>query len=413
MTITRSPWQKAVWADQHRYKVINCGRRAGKSTISAIKLLHYATENAGSVVWYVAPTYKQAKNIMWDMLSELIPKQIIRKKNETELTIILVNASKISLKGAETPDSLRGVHIDLAVFDEVAFFDGWDTVWHVMRPTLIDSKAECWFISTPNGFNHFKDMADKQDEDWKYFHYTSYDNPFLDKDELDKTRGEMDEDSFAQEMLGEFRKMSGLIYKEFNRKIHMVDVDPTKFTSDWTFTRALDFGFAHKTALGYFAINPTGDQIIMYDGIYMSRFVTRDISEAIKIKDAHRLISNPVADCESPLQIEELAQEGIHFNPIVKGTDSVKLGITKVASLLRIRPDTGKPTLTFNRSLNWVADEMERYRWMENKTSQAIKESPLKRDDDAMDMIRYFAMSYNQGKEEPEYKPYNPNPWRI
>jgi phage terminase large subunit len=255
-------------------------------------------------------------------------------------------------------------------------------------------------------------MADKVDPDWQYFHFTTYDNPFLDRQEIDQTKNEMDSDSFAQEMLGEFRKMSGLIYKEFDRRVHMVEVNPTRFNSNWTFTRALDFGFAHKTAIGWFAISPTGDEIIMYDGLYMPRFVTHDIAEAVKIKDANRLITEPVADCESPLQIEELSREGVYFNPIVKGKDSVQLGIQKVASLLRIRPDTGKPTLTFNNTLTWVADELERYRWVENKTTSAIKEVPLKRDDDAADMIRYFAMHYQKQKQQP-VPTYDPSPWRI
>lgn len=412
MKIVRSDWQKQVWGDKHRYKVINCGRRAGKSTLSAIKVLHFATENDKSIIWYVAPTYKQAKSIMWEMLVELIPSQIIEKKNETELTITLINGSRILLKGSEDPDKLRGVRIDLAVFDEVAFIEKWGEVWKVMRPTLIDSKAECWFISTPNGFNHFKDMSEKIDQDWQYFHFTTYDNPFLDRIEIDKSRFEMDEDSFAQEMMGEFRKMVGLIYKEFNRDLHMVDIDPNRFTSDWTFTRALDFGFAHKTAIGWFAINPTGTEIYMYDGLYQPRFVTRDIADAIKIKDANKMIINPVADSESPLQIEELAREGINFTPIEKGADSVKLGITKVASLLRVRPDTGKPTLMFNKHLTWIADEFEKYRWVENHTTNVIKEVPLKRDDDGMDMVRYFAMNYK--KQNDSYVPlYQPKKWSI
>jgi len=404
-----SQWQSDVWQNSTRYSVINCGRRSGKSTLAVYKLLEFVTENPQTIVWYIAPTYKQAKSIMWSMLTDVVPTEAIAKKNETELSIRLKNGSEIHLKGADNPDSLRGVRIDFAIFDEVAFFEKWVEVWKVIRPTLMDSQASVWFISTPNGFNHFKDLAERTGEDWKYFHFTTYDNPHIPVFEIEQSKLEMDEDSFAQEMMGEFRKMSGLIYKEFSRDIHMVDVPAI---TNWTITRALDFGFAHKTALIYFAINSTGSEIYGFDGLYETRFVSKDISDAIKIKDAGRHITNPIADSESPLQIEELARENVMFKPVKKDKDSVVTGIKKVASLLRVRADTGKPTLMFDKSLTWIADEFEKYRWIENTFSNVIREVPRKREDDAMDAIRYFAMNY-RAEQEPILSTYKKDKWRI
>lgn len=404
-----SQWQSDVWQNSTRYSVINCGRRSGKSTLAVYKLLEFVTKNPQTIVWYIAPTYKQAKSIMWSMLTDVVPTEAITKKNETELSIRLKNGSEIHLKGADNPDSLRGVRIDFAIFDEVAFFEKWVEVWKVIRPTLMDSQASVWFISTPNGFNHFKDLAERTGEDWKYFHFTTYDNPHIPVFEIEQSKLEMDEDSFAQEMMGEFRKMSGLIYKEFSRDIHMVDVPAI---TNWTITRALDFGFAHKTALIYFAINSTGSEIYGFDGLYESRFVSKDISDAIKIKDAGRHITNPIADSESPLQIEELARENVMFKPVKKDKDSVVTGIKKVASLLRVRADNGKPTLMFDKSLTWIADEFEKYRWIENTFSNVIREVPRKREDDAMDAIRYFAMNYRT-EQEPLLSTYKIDKWRI
>lgn len=404
MTIHLSNWQTRVIDDTHRFKVINCGRRAGKSFLVAIKLLDFASNNPKSISWYVSPNYKQSKSIMWTMLRDIIPQYGISKTNETELKIELKNGSQILLKGAEDPDSLRGVRIDFCVFDEVAFIERWNEVWKVIRPTLIDSKAACWFISTPNGFNHFKEMYENvakdgkpvfAPSDWISYHYTSYDNPYIDRVELESARSTTDEDSFAQEYMGEFRKMSGLIYKEFNRDTHMVEIPPLDY--NYSFTRALDFGFAHKTALIYFAINSTGDAIYAYDGLYQTQMVIPQVGEVIKVKDAGRVINNPVADSARPDAIEELNRMGVAFNPVEKSADSVTTGIVKVAELLKVRADTGKPTLMFNKNLTWIADEFERYRWMENKSADnAVKEVPNKVNDDAMDAIRYFAMSYKK-----------------
>jgi PBSX family phage terminase large subunit len=418
MEINLSEWQDSVLFDDHRYKVLNIGRRGGKSTIAAVKMLQFASdykEKKQGNVWYIAPNYKQAKTIMWQMLMDITPKHRIISKNEVDLSLTLDTGVQISLKGAQDPDTLRGNRIDLCIFDECAFMDKWDTVWHVIRPTLIDSKAEAWFISTPNGFNHFhdiyslKDVEEKDKDLWRTYHYTTYDNPYLDKEEIDQSKRQMTEDAFAQEYMGEFRKMSGLIYKEFNRDIHMVDIPDL---TSYTFTRALDFGFAHKTALIYFAISPTGDRMYAYDGLYESGFTIPQIGEAVMIKDAGKIITNPVADSAQPASIEELNRMGVNFMGVDKEKDSVKNGIVRVAELLRIRNDTGLPTLMFNKSLGWIADEFERYRWVENKSADdSIKEVPYKVNDDAMDCIRYFAMHFQ--KQQQNVPKYNPRKWSI
>jgi PBSX family phage terminase large subunit len=407
-TINLLEWQSQVRKDKHRFKVINCGRRAGKSYLVSIELLKFASEHDNVDCWYISPTYKQSKAIMWEMLMDLIPQEIIARSNEQNLVIELINKSKIFLKGGDDPNSLRGVKIDFCVFDETAFFDRWDEVWKVIRPTLVDSKAAVWFISTPDGFNHFKELAENVDRDGKphfkpsdhaYFHFTSYANTFLDVEELEQMKREMDEDSFAQEILGEFRRMAGLIYKEFDRAVHMVEIP--HLGSNYTFTRALDFGFGHKSALIYFAIGTDGI-IYAYDGMYKEGLTEQQIAEIVRIKDAGRYMTNPVADSAQAMNIEQLNQMGCHFSPIEKGPDSVKHGIVKVAELLKIRKDPGKPTLMFNKELTWIADEFEKYRWMENRSGGEIKEVPLKRDDDAMDAIRYFAMNYKNFGEADE-----------
>jgi hypothetical protein len=221
---------------------------------------------------------------------------------------------------------------------------------------------------------------------------------------------EMDLDAFAQEILGEFRKLRGLIYKEFNREVHMVDVP--NLDSNWTYTRALDFGFAHKSALVYFAISPDQKEIYVYDGVYVSGFNEKQLADVVKTKDKGLHITYPVADSSQPMSISELSTHGVVFQPVEKGKDSVKNGIVKVASLLKIRNDTGKPTLMFSKRLNWIADEFERYRWIENKGDHSmLREIPYKVQDDAMDAIRYFAMSWRE--KEKHYRFYDVSKWNV
>jgi hypothetical protein len=120
----------------------------------------------------------------------------------------------------------------------------------------------------------------------------------------------------------------------------MVDVPQLDY--NWTHTRALDFGFAHKSALIYFAISSDGKTIYGYDGLYQTGLVESDIASAIKIKDSGKTITNPVADSAQPMSIAQLQQFGCYFEPVEKGVDSVKNGIVKVAEMLKVRNDTGK-----------------------------------------------------------------------
>jgi len=416
MQLRLSEWQYKVFQDNHRYRVINCGRRAGKTTLSAIEILSFVQQynpekKKKGYVWYIAPTYKMAESIMWETLMEMIPKKMIKKTNLQKLKIETVFNVDILLKGAEDPDKLRGNRIDLCVFDEVAFFRRWKEVWKVVRPTLADSKASVMFISTPNGFNHFKKLSEKKGKNWVYYHFTSYDNPYIEKAEIDQAREEMTEDSFAQEWLGEFRKMEGLIYKEFQRNVHMVKI-PKLDKSEYTFTRSLDFGFGHKSALIYFAIKNDGTEIYAYDGMYKEGLTERQIADIVKVKDSGKYITNPVADSAQPMSIAQLAEYGVFFSPVIKDKDSVVHGIAKVAELLKIRKDTGRPTLMFNEDLDWIANEFERYRWMENKSSDgAIKQVPYKVLDDAVDAARYFAMSYKRPYRIT--KKYDRSKWEI
>jgi len=256
-----SPWQTRVLDDPHRFKVINVGRRAGKTVLCVLKLLIEAGEGKRTC-WYVAPTYKQAKNIAWSLLKEYCPPAFRAQWNETDLTCRLPNGSVIALKGADNPDSLRGVGIDFAVFDEVAFFADWRQAWEALRPVLVDSKAPAWFVSTPNGFNHFYGLYDARlsDPEFESFHYTSYDNPYLDAAELDGLRETMDARSFAQEFLAEFSKPSGTVYAEWD-PAHFT---PCPYDPNLPLHVSFDWGVNDATAMVWVQPGPGGIRVVDY-----------------------------------------------------------------------------------------------------------------------------------------------------
>src|SRR3990167_9269431 len=125
MEVHLSPWQTTVWEDQHRFRVVCAGRRSGKSVLAQLTVIHWATQEKGDY-YIVAPTYRQAKEIHWRGIQGYLPPQLIDSKNETELSITLKNGSRISLKGAENPDALRGVKLRGLVIDEIASIRNWN-----------------------------------------------------------------------------------------------------------------------------------------------------------------------------------------------------------------------------------------------------------------------------------------------
>ncbi len=110
--------QMQVFQSPHRFKVVCAGRRWGKSRLSISTIIRAAAKEKKQRVWYVAPTYQMARQILWDDLQEVLPRKWVRKKNDTTMTIVLKNGSEIALKGADKPDTLRGVALHFVVLDE-------------------------------------------------------------------------------------------------------------------------------------------------------------------------------------------------------------------------------------------------------------------------------------------------------
>ena len=167
-------------------------------------------------VFYVAPTQGQARDIMWQTLMEL-GNPVISGAHINNLQIKLVNGAMISLKGADRPETMRGVSLKFLVMDEYA--DMKPDVWEqILRPALADQKGSAMFIGTPMGRNHFYELYKLaelgDDETYKGWHFTSYDNPILDPDEIDTAKKSMSSYAFRQEFMASFEARGSEMFKE-------------------------------------------------------------------------------------------------------------------------------------------------------------------------------------------------------
>lgn len=216
LNIELLPWQQEVWNDETRFKIVAAGRRTGKSRLAAWMLILRALQTEKGHVFYVAPTQGQARDIMWQTLLEL-GNPVIVNSHINNLQLKLVNGATISLKGADRPETMRGVSLRFLVLDEYADMKP-EVFEQILRPALADQKGDALFIGTPMGRNHFYDLYQYgelgDDPTYKTWHFTSYSNPLLDSEEIDVAKKSMSSYAFRQEFMASFEARGSEMFKE-------------------------------------------------------------------------------------------------------------------------------------------------------------------------------------------------------
>ena len=223
------PWQQEIWNDNTRFKVVAAGRRTGKSRLAAWMLIVEALQSEKGHVWYVAPTQGQARDIMWQVLLEL-GHPVIESSHVNNMQIRLINGSTITLKGADRPETMRGVSLRFVVLDEYA--DMRPQVFEqILRPALADLKGKALFIGTPAGRNHFWEIYqygnEENDGGYKSWHFTSFDNPLLDPQEIELAKSSMSSFAFRQEFMASFEAAQSDLFKDDWIKYGDADDEPT------------------------------------------------------------------------------------------------------------------------------------------------------------------------------------------
>ena len=266
--------QQEIVDDTHRFKVVVAGRRFGKTHLS-IRELAYRARLPDQEVWYCAPTYRQAKQIVWRKLKhKLQDLKWTKRVNESELSILLKNGSTISLKGADNADSLRGVGLDYLVMDEFADIDP-EAWYEVLRPTLADKQGGAMFIGTPKGIgnwaNDLYNMPQDQPEQWSSFQFTTIDGGNVKPEEIEAARKDLDERTFRQEFLATFETYAGRIYYAFNRKDNVIEV--TDYSTDVVYI-GIDFNIDPMSAV---IATRKGDTLYVFDEIRMFSSNTQEL----------------------------------------------------------------------------------------------------------------------------------------
>lgn len=263
LPITLTPVQQAADASPSRFKMLNWGRRVGKTWFEAYTEAKWMLGKPRGKFWYVTKTLNLGREEFWPALLNLLPRDLIAKTDERLLTVRLTNGSTLYIKSGEKEDNLRGRGLDGVVLDEAAFLKErlWD---QIIRPQLGHSKGPALIASSPKKgwFTRlFKEAAKGTDPAWYASHATIYDST-LDPVEIEVIRSKTPDSTWRQEYMAEELANVGQVYDEFcqrniyNPKERFTDV------RQYPCVIGLDWGWAATTGVGWVCISPEGYIVI-------------------------------------------------------------------------------------------------------------------------------------------------------
>lgn len=369
-------YQAQVDQCQARFIYLLCGRRWGKTILLAWKMAR-AIAKPRSTVWYVTSQLKQARDIIWRQLLEILePSKRHFKAVETTLEIHFDNGSIIAIKGAKDPDCRRGPSLDFLAIDECQDFIGQDFMT-IFRPLLTGKQGSCILAGTKRIGSWFLNewlSAEKGEIAHGFpFWFPSTKNPLIPPEEWEMTRKYLQNkgrlDIWENEYVCDPHTRTGndveLKYPEFDHSLHVIA--PFTIPSSYRHFVALDWGMEHPSGAIWAAVSPEG-RVFVYDeyreyGKDMGA-LARDILEKNRGRkiEAYVLDSHCWArESDGKSAALRFMQEGL--KPAIKGLreDKVFTGTSLVKSYFR--PISGEPMIQIFPNCRHLTEELVVLRW--------------------------------------------------
>lgn len=408
----------AAGAD-NRFRVVCAGRRWGKSRSGPHDMFPRMMLNKPTMGWIVAPTYDLGEKefrVFWELLIDKLQVPIDKSKTFNSLRtkdfrITTAWGSSVEVRSAEHPDSLVGEGLDWVIMAEAAKLklSHWEKY---IRPTLSDKRGRAVFVSTPEGFNWFYDLyqrgQSREHKAWWSLRSPTWENSRVfplgaDDPEITEVKETLAPEVFDQEYGALFTSFAGRIYSEFDEGYHVVD--NYKFNPAWKNYVAFDFGFRNPFVCLNIQVDPI-DNVYVWDEYYERNITSPEHARRLKSIIQWRVDGgyyDPAGPDEAG-SLQKVWQDSTDYNnPWLKkvmlepAPNAWEQGIARVKEWLKMRDDgsgTMKPKLFVDRSCHQTLREFNTYRVKEQSESMRDKidpkEEPRKKDDHAMDALRYF-----------------------
>jgi hypothetical protein len=259
--------RKEILGDPSRFKVIVAGRRWGKTVLSLMYLLKDAfRENERR--WFVTPTYRQGKMIVFPILRQMFSSFDNAKLNESEMSVVFDNGAELAVKGADNEHNLRGVELTKCVMDEMAYIK--PHVWEeIIYPMLATTQGEVLFIGTPKGFDIMYDLYSRgqSDKDWRSWQFKTIEGGFVPREEIERAKRTMDGVIFKQEFEASFETTGNRAAYNFSRDTHCTKASELSNSLWW----GIDFNVDYMTAV--LACQYTDSTIHFFDEIRLKNII--------------------------------------------------------------------------------------------------------------------------------------------
>ena len=341
----------------YKYYILNIGRQFGKTMLGINQMLYWAINHKGCNIAWVTPIYKQSKKV-FDEMEKVTKSSGLFEYNRSDLTISGFN-SQIQFFSGERPDNIRGNTFDYLIVDEMAFTR--PELWsEVLSATVLVKGKKVIFISTPKGKNHFYQLSlqPNYDNRYKYFHYSSYDNPMIDAEDLEERKRSLPKHIFEQEYLAKFIDNASGLFKNVDSCV----IKPAERTQK--LFGGLDIGRADDyTVLTILNKN--------YQMVYVQRWRQQEWS---KIIDE---VANKIREYNAEIFVEVNNQGDVFFEMLQnKVYNNVQPYVTTTATKPIMIEDLAvhfenKDIGILNE--NWLVDELNAFTYIYNEKTRRVQ----------------------------------------
>ena len=398
-----------------RFIVACCGRRFGKSFACAREAEVVLTQ-PGKVVWIVAPSYQTSEKIFRQVYENLVIKLGYKPSKYSAKEQFLKfdwdgGSSFIQGKSAEHPSGLIGEGCDLIIIDEASKVPNFKRLWEMyLRPTLSDKKGKCIMISTPDGFSYFYELylQGQNDPNWYSFNSPSWLNNYafpegLDDEDLVEARRTLSKQVYDQEYGAKFTSLSGRVYDDFDRDL---DVGDYAYNPYLPVLLSVDFGFRMPAAI-FFQAYRSGDQqlwhvnivdeIIHEKNLKVTEFAKMITDKKYRITRAYGDPAGYQVQSSVGVGEAELFYQATGLRIFAlrdKASRSIASGISHVRNF--ICSTNGDRRIHIDRKCKGIIQDIETYRYHDEKEGHDLKEIPIKDgiSDHGMDAFRYFFVNH-------------------
>lgn len=322
---TLHPKQELIIKTAKRFNHLRCGRRFGKTTLIE-ELSSISLDGQLVGIWF--PTYKDLSEVWKDLKKTYKP--LIRRKDEQLKQIELITGGLIDFWSMEDPDSGQGRKYHRAIIDEGAkagkLYQAWE---NTIRPTLTDYRGDAYILSRPKGkANGFYKLEEKhkQFDNWAFFHFTTYDNPHISREEIEEARQQLDSITFQQEYMAEYVDANDRPFMySFDEKIH---VRPYESNINLPLLVSFDFNKDPMTSL----VSQSKDirHLAIFDELKIMNGSTAELCEVIRAKYADWIGRIYVTGDASGNSRSPLVRGGMNHYKIIKQGLLIKDGQFKV-----------------------------------------------------------------------------------